>query len=178
MGTVSKFGPDMVALPDPGEIESHALAFARMMFAHAAFEREVRELQSNIANEHGFGERKANQWRTPDCAKRMVALIEKKLGKGLPETGPIEKLLTDAVESCGQRNLLAHGTWSCFDRRTLSIQVRGGVRWDGDEFAPPMSYYTVAHIDALTEQFKDIAAELYKLRRSLCPPSTEDDLRG
>ena len=123
---MSKFGPDMVAFPDPGEIRPHALAFARMMFAHAAFEREVRELQSDIANEHGFGERKANQWRTPDRAKRMVALIEKKLGKGLPETGPIEKLLTDAVEPCGQRNLLAHGTWWCFDRRTLSIQVRAG----------------------------------------------------
>jgi hypothetical protein len=33
-----------VALPDPSEIAPHAIAFARMMFAHAAFEREVRSL--------------------------------------------------------------------------------------------------------------------------------------
>ena len=33
-------GPNDVALPDPSEIAPHAIAFARMMFAHAAFERE------------------------------------------------------------------------------------------------------------------------------------------
>jgi hypothetical protein len=98
---VPELTEDMVFFPDPGEIEPHAMAFARMMFAHAAFEREVRELQSEIANEHGFGERRANQWRTPDRAERMVALIEKHLGQGLSETAPIEKLLTDAVELCG-----------------------------------------------------------------------------
>jgi hypothetical protein len=31
--------PDMVVFPEPEEIKSHTLAFARMMFAHAAFER-------------------------------------------------------------------------------------------------------------------------------------------
>ena len=34
-------GPHDVALPDPNEIGPHAIAFARMMFAHAAFEREA-----------------------------------------------------------------------------------------------------------------------------------------
>jgi hypothetical protein len=33
--------PHDVAFPDPSEIAPHAIAFARMMFAHAAFEREV-----------------------------------------------------------------------------------------------------------------------------------------
>ena len=128
--------PDCVYFPDPGEIRPHAIAFARMMFAHGAFEREVRELQSDIAKEHGFGERRVNQWRTRERAERMVALIEEKLGKDLPETASIEKFLAAAVAPCEQRNLLAHGTWWCFDRGTSSIQVRSGIRWDGDEFAP------------------------------------------
>lgn len=166
--------PDCVYFPDPGEIRPHAIAFARMMFAHAAFEREVRELQSDIAKEHGFGERRVNQWRTRERAERMVALIEEKLGKDLPETASIEKFLAAAVAPCEQRNLLAHGTWW---RGTLSIQVRSGIRWDGDEFAPPMSCYTVAIIDALTDKFEDITADLFKLRRSLCPSPTEDAVR-
>lgn len=174
---MSEFDRDVVALPHPREIEPHAIAFARMMFAHATFEREVRELQSVIAKEPGFGERKANQWPTPVRALRMIALIEDRLGEGLPETALIAKLLTDAAEACGHRNLLAHGTWWRFDRRTSSIQVRDGIRWDGDEFAPPMSYYTAAQIDALTERFKDITSELYMLRQSLCSSPTDAEIR-
>jgi hypothetical protein len=41
-------GPDDVAFPDPSEIAPHAIAFARMMFAYAAFEREVRSLVDAI----------------------------------------------------------------------------------------------------------------------------------
>jgi hypothetical protein len=37
-----------------------------------------------------------------------------------------------------------------------------------------MSCYTVAIIDALTDKFEDITADLFKLRRSLCPSPTED----
>jgi hypothetical protein len=50
---------DTVYFPEPREIEKHAMAFARMMFEHAAFEREFRELQDAIMREHGFGERRA-----------------------------------------------------------------------------------------------------------------------
>ena len=44
--------PHDVALPDPSEIAPHAIAFARMMFAHAAFEREVRSLVDAIRPWH------------------------------------------------------------------------------------------------------------------------------
>jgi hypothetical protein len=40
--------PHDVAFPDPSEIAPHAIAFARMMVAHAAFEREVRSLVDAI----------------------------------------------------------------------------------------------------------------------------------
>jgi hypothetical protein len=54
---------DDVAFPDAEEIPPHALAFARMMFAHAAFERELRLLVDAInPKETGFGERRENQW--------------------------------------------------------------------------------------------------------------------
>ena len=36
---------DDVAFPDPNEIASHAIAFARMMFAHTEFERGIRSLE-------------------------------------------------------------------------------------------------------------------------------------
>jgi hypothetical protein len=45
--------PDNTYFPEPQEIEAHALAFAHMMFEHAAFEREVREpdvFEGHIAN--------------------------------------------------------------------------------------------------------------------------------
>jgi hypothetical protein len=54
---------DDVAFPDANEIASHAIAFARMMFAHAEFERGVRSLLDTInPKEPGFGERPENQW--------------------------------------------------------------------------------------------------------------------
>jgi hypothetical protein len=39
---------DDVAFPDVNEIAPHAIAFARMMFAHAEFERGIRSLVDAI----------------------------------------------------------------------------------------------------------------------------------
>jgi hypothetical protein len=51
---------DDVAFPDANEIAPHAIAFARMMFAHAEFERGIRSLVDAInTKEPGFGERRA-----------------------------------------------------------------------------------------------------------------------
>jgi hypothetical protein len=49
--------PDDQLFPDGRHIERHAIAFAQMMFAHAAFEREVRDLQGSIIDDPTFGER-------------------------------------------------------------------------------------------------------------------------
>jgi hypothetical protein len=38
-----------------------------------------------------------------------VALIEKYRGNAIAETAQINKLLTDAIDLCDQRNFLAHG---------------------------------------------------------------------
>ena len=108
----------------------HAIAFARMMFAHTSFERAVAALQDAITKEPGFGERRANQYGTRERPARMVELIKAHRGKDFPQTGAIERLLTDAIDPCEQRHLLAHGTWWAFNRRTAAIIVRSGTRWE------------------------------------------------
>ena len=108
------FRPDIVFFPDPAEIAPHAIAFARMMFAHTAFERRgVAGLQDAITRQPGFGEQRANQWATRQRPKLMVELIETERGKGFPQTDEIAKLLTDAIDSASNA--------------TCSRTVNGGV---------------------------------------------------
>jgi hypothetical protein len=136
------------------------------MFAHAAFEQEVRLLQDAITDEPGFGEQPKNQWNARDRPKRMSALIALHLGGDVQETKEIVKLLTDAIKVCEGRNLLAHGEWWVFYPETATIGVRGGVRWD--PAGPPVHReFTASEINALVEDFRAIETEVYKRRRSI-----------
>jgi len=173
-------GPDDVALPDPNEIAPHSIAFARMMFAHAAFEREVHALVDAInPKESGFGERPENQWTASETGTgKITNLINHHCGSGLPQTEQIRNLLNEAIRPCGDRNLLAHGTWWCFNRRTLTIEVRGGVRWGQPDLPPENRAYTVSDILKVAHKFKNIEAELYKVRRSLEPKVSEAEMRA
>jgi len=170
---------DDIAFPDPTEIAPHAIAFARMMFAHAAFEREVSSLVNAInPKEPGFGERHANQWTASERGtEKIIDLIKKYRGNDMPETEQIKNLLNEAVDLCKQRNFLAHGTWWCFNRRTLTVEVRGGTRWE-PERTPENRKYTVPDIEKLADRFKDVEAELYKIRRSFEPKMTEAEIRA
>lgn len=177
-GSLTPFNdPDAVGFPEPQEIEAHAMAFARLMFEHAAFEREVATLQDAVTREHGFGERRGNQWSARERPDRMVELIEQRQGQ-LPETKSIKKLLDDAIAPSDQRNLLAHGTWWCFNRRTSAICVRGTTRWAGDNEPPEHRDFTLADIKALADRFEDLAADLYPLRREIERPWIEEQVRG
>jgi hypothetical protein len=173
-------GPDDVALPDPSEIAPHAIAFARMMFAHAAFEREIRALVDAInPKEPGFGERPENQWSASETGTgKITILIKHHRGSGLPQTEQIKNLLNEAIHPSRDRDLLAHGTWWCFNRRTLTIEVRGGVRWGQPELPPEHREYTVSDILKVAHKFKNIEAELYKIRRSLEPKVSEAEMRA
>ncbi len=162
----------MVAFPDPNEIEPHAIALAGMMFAHAAFEREISALQDVITKTPSFGEQRRNQWSARERPRRMVKLIEGYRGNELPQTKEIEKLLIEAVDPCEQRNLLAHGTWWCFNRRTATVVVRGAVRWEHPESSPEQREYAAEDIYAVAEKLKTIETELYKLRRTIEEPRT------
>jgi len=171
---------DDVAFPDPNEIASHAIAFARMMFAHAEFERGIRSLVDALNPEElGFGERTENQWRASDSGTaNIIVLIMRHRGSALPQIEQIRNLLDEAVHLCRERNFLAHGTWWCFNRRTLTVEVRGGVRWERPELPAESREYTVSDIEKLADKFKDIEAELYKIRRSFEPKMTEAEMRS
>ena len=152
----------IIYLPDPDEIAPFAIAFARMMFAHAAFEREVRDLQAAIVGVYGFGEKRENQWNARARPALMVKLIAKHFG-AIPEAEPIRKILTEAIPVCDARNLLAHGEWWLFDRAQSTIHVRGGTQWK-DDGAVDHRTWTIAEIVAVTEKFKDLDVQLYNLR--------------
>jgi len=169
-------GPDDVAFPDPSEIAPHAIAFARMMFAYAAFEREVRSLVGAInPKKPGFGERPENQWTASESGTgKIIILIRHHRGSGLPQTVQIKNLLNEAIHPCRDRNFLADGTWCSFNRRTLTVEVQRSAMG----LPPENRAYTVSDILKLAHKFKDIEAELYKIRRSLEPKMSEAEMRA
>jgi len=171
---------DDVAIPDANEIAPHAIAFARMMFAHAEFERGIRSLVDALnTKEPGFGERHENQWTASEGGTaKIIILIMRHRGSGLPQIEQIRNLLDEAVHLCRERNFLAHGAWWCFNRRTLTVKVRGGVRWEQPELPPENHEYTVSDIEKLAGKFRDIEAELYRIRRSFEPKMTEAEIRA
>jgi hypothetical protein len=170
---------DDVAFPDANEIAPHAIAFARMMFAHAEFEREVRLLVDAInPKKPGFGERPENQWSASESGTgKIIILIKYHRGSGMPQTEQIKNLLNEAIRPCRDRNFLAHGTWWCFNRRTFTIEVRGGVRWQ-PELPPENRQYTPSDIEELADEFKCISAELHKVRQSLEPKMSDAEMRA
>jgi len=172
--------PHDVTLPDPSEIAPHAIAFARMMFAHAAFEREIRSLVDAInPKKPGFGERPENRWTASESGTgKIIILIKHYRGNGLPQVEQIKNLLNEAIHPCRDRDFLAHGTWCCFNRRSLTIEVRGGVRWGQPELARENGAYTVSDILKIARKFKDIETELYKVRRSLEPKMSQAEMRA
>jgi hypothetical protein len=173
-------GPDDVAFPDPNEIAPHAIAFARMMFAHAALEREVRSLVDAVnPKEPGFGERPENQWTASESGTgKITILIKQHRGAGLPQTEQIKNLLNTAIHPCRDRNFLAHGTWCCFNRRTLTVEVRGEVPSGQSQLSSESRAYTVSDILKVARKLKEIEAELYGIRRSLEPQMSEAEMRA
>jgi hypothetical protein len=78
----------LTLFPQPQDIPRLTIAFMQMMMAHAAFEREVRILQSSVTKDPNFGEQRNNQWSADKRPNRMAKLIEEKLGQ-IPETKAI-----------------------------------------------------------------------------------------
>jgi hypothetical protein len=168
VGTVKKDWPAATLrrthFPRADDIpQSLAMAFMRMMMAHAKFESQVRALQSTVANDPSYGEQPRNRWPADKRPKLMVKLIKQKLDQ-IPETEAIEQLLEDAFDPSNQRNHLAHGIWWAFDPQTASIHVRGGIqREDGDQFRE----YSEETILAIADRFETVEADLYKLRSDI-----------
>jgi fructosamine-3-kinase len=155
---------DAIYCPQPEIIQPFALAFTRMMFAHAGFEEEVRQLQGVVTNDPDFGEQRQNQWSAKQRPQRMAKLIEEHLGP-IPEIEPIVQLLKQAIKTSHQRNVLAHGQWWRFNPKTSVMSVRSGTQW-GDGRSR-YTDYTEAEITTIAVTFAGLGAELYKLRREL-----------
>lgn len=168
---------DNTLFPDPSEITSHAIEFARLMFVHSSFEREVSALQDAITDKEGFGEQPENRrWGARQRPGRMVELIKQWRGDAF-ETARIESLLTEAIAPCDERNLLAHGSWWCFNRRTSTIVVRGATRWEHSEVPPEQREYTALDIRAVAEKLATIEVGLYRLRLNIEARRSEAELR-
>jgi hypothetical protein len=170
--------PDAIYFPEAEIMPSFAMAFMRMMFAHAEFEEQIRELQAAILktpakqphvfasllhllnlgrkNVGGLGNSRARP-------KRMAKLIKDRPGLVTDqEASQIVQILKDAIGPCDQRNLLAHGRWWRFDPKTSTITIRGERKAE-----PEWADYTEAKIFEIDLQLSALAAELYKLGRSI-----------
>jgi hypothetical protein len=155
---------DIIYSPEPEAVGPLANAFARMMFAHARFEGEVRLLQDAIVNKRHYAEDPDNQLRNArKRPKKMAKLIKKKLGD-ISETPDIVRWLKLAIEPCDRRNDLAHGEWMKFDPSTNSVTVRTGTRRKAELMYRKFDESAIAQ---LAMAFNDIRTELYKLRRAV-----------
>ena len=150
--------------PDPSEptLQPFALAFVRLMFAHAGFERRVSELMGVIADDGRFGEK--NRWLARQRPKLMKKLIDKHHPEGLPEMNGIVDCLKRSITPCDDRNLLAHGTWWKFDTRAGSITIRSATNRPDEEQHRDR---TITDIELIAATFDELEVELYKMQRTI-----------
>jgi hypothetical protein len=78
------------------------------------------------------------------------------------ETSEIGRILTDAIDLCDQRNLLAHGRWWRFDANTATIKIRGERKGE-----PEFADYTESEILRIAMGLKMLTSDLYKVRREI-----------
>jgi hypothetical protein len=154
--------PKMHYLPDPHApaLEPFAKAFVGMMFAHAALEARIRELQGVVTGERAYGELLKNPWPANKRAACMTKLITDHLGQ-TAETMAIADWLARSTALSWERNLLAHGEWWTFDPAKLIITIRSGTDRPN---AQRHQQRTVEDINRTTSELMDVEAELYKLQ--------------
>jgi hypothetical protein len=150
--------------PDADEpfLQPFTMAFIRLMFAHAAFERRVSDLMDAITGDIGFGERPSSRWPADKRPKLMKKLINEHHSEGLPETADIVASLKRSISFCRDRNLLAHGSWWEFNVDTIT--VRSGVEWPEQD---RHRTFTVAEIQGTATSLDDLEVELWKLQRAI-----------
>jgi hypothetical protein len=177
--TTLMLDPDAIYFPEAEIIPSFAMAFMRMMFAHAEFEEQVRDLEAaimatpsrqphifarllrllNFGRKTGGGLGNARQ-----RPKRMAKLIKERPGlvEDQEATTEIIRILRAAIGPCDQRNLLAHGRWWRFDTKTSTITIRGERRGE-----PETADYTERKIFEIDFELSTLAVDLYKVRRDI-----------
>jgi hypothetical protein len=158
--------PDAIYFPEAEIMPPLAMAFMRMMFAHAEFEEQVRDLQATImktppkrphaAETGGLGTSRARPKRIAKLIKDRPGLVEDQ------EAREIDRILKAAIGPCDRRNLLAHGRWWRFDSKTSTITIRGESKGE-----PETADYTERKICEIDFELSALAVELYKVRRDI-----------
>ena len=113
--------------PDANHVGPFGPAFLRLMFANAALERRVADLQDVVTGKAGFGEQ--NQWGARERPKRMITLIRQNSDRVVIAPDDVHRivdLLKRAIPHCETRNLLAHGHWWALAPDAKFITIR---RW-------------------------------------------------
>ena len=149
---------------DHPALQPFTQAFVRLMFAHAAFERRVRDLLEVINPDLSD---ECDNWSARDRPKETKKLIAECLNKhpgGIPEGEVIVRFLTQAIPLCHERNLLAHGTWWSFDPEAQTIKVRSSRNRDGEKQHHTLRY---TEIEQSAMTFEDIEIELYKIQHEI-----------
>jgi hypothetical protein len=154
---MDEFFPD----PESPHIIPFAISFVTLMFAHAALDREIRNVLT--AAIPSFQEDKKFSIR------QIPHQLYTSMRKASCDNSDVEmtrKLLQQAILLYDFRNALAHGHWWRFDSLTGTIEIRREtVRPNEKRFI----CCTKADIAAKANQLRDIEAELYKIRRRYFP---------
>jgi hypothetical protein len=145
---------------DNEQLVRFAIPFCRLMFAYASVDREIVKLvcaaTGNPEHEDEF-----RRGSVETLSQDMVKFINRK-GGDISRTEAIEKQIDCAKDAYQLRNDLAHGEWWKLDPETSSVSVRRD-RAKGTRFIE----ITVGDIEQALDTFKNVEAELFKIRRQL-----------
>jgi hypothetical protein len=179
---------DAIYFPKAEIPQPFAMAFMRMMFAHAEFEEQVRRLQATIivtpAKQHVFAHLRrllnfgrktdGDLGKARDRPKRMAKLIKARpdLVKD-QEAKQIDQILRAAIGPCDRRNLLAHGRWWRFNPKTSTIRIRGERRRE-----PEWDNYTEQKILEIDSELTTLADDLNEIKRAIENRRGDHDVPG
>jgi hypothetical protein len=173
------FDRDAIYFPEAEIMPSLAMAFMRMMFAHAEFEEQVRKLHATImktaakrrhvkrrSNKRAMNSRRETGGDLGNARarpKRMAKLITDRPGLVKNrEAKQIVQILKEAIRPCDRRNLLAHGRWWRFDPKTSTIRIRGERKGE-----PEWADHTEEKIREIGSELRKLAGDLNEIKQAI-----------
>jgi hypothetical protein len=159
---------DAIHFPKAETMPSFAIAFMGMMFAHAEFKEQVRELQASIMKTPAKLDvdpkiTDGDLGKSRDRPKRMANLIKDRPGLvNDQEEKRIVEILKAAIAPCDRRNFLAHGRWWRFISTTSTIKVRGERKGK-----PELANYTEEEIREIGIELRTLALDLNEIKRAI-----------
>jgi len=158
--------PDAIYFPKAEAVPKFAMAFTNLMFAHAEFEEQVRDLETAIKRTRPKRPHAAKTGGVGDARqrpKRMAKLIKDRPGLVTnQETKQIVEILKTAIGPCDKRNLFAHGRWWRFYPKTSTIRIRGERKGK-----PKAVDCTETEILGIADELRGLVLDLYKVRAEI-----------